>query len=389
MSVLLGMLQDLDERGQAPQLGAGVAASIEAPPDRRAARAQRRAGKLRLALLLAGIAILAGSALYFWLPAGHREGGAGLAVGTVHAPAVLPAPPPAAIAPASIAPPPVATASVATPVTVEPPTAPPTPTATATIAIAAEPAPAAAKRTAPPPRTTLASIADLPHAQRNANAATAVSGTEAGEGVVRRADAAEPVTMLAHAYDLAAHGRNVDALETLRRTVQQWPANAEARLALASLLAETGQQDAAMHVLLDGAALDAGRFGLAAARLQAQLGAPAAALQTLDSVPAQQRDVEFHAISAAIAQRAERHDIAVREFRLAISAGPARALWWVGLGASLEQLNQPADALAAYKQAQLQGGASAAAADFAAQRIGALASITARAAPAPAVATTP
>jgi len=373
MSVLLGMLKDLDERGAAPQLSAAVAASIEAPLGNSTAAAHGRAGTLRLGLLLAGIAILAGSALYFWWPRHARVDGPGPALATLAPAPVLPAPPPA-LAAATIAP---------------TPPAPAAPVQKPGLANAAPtPRPAAA---APHASAKLASIADLPHAQVSTPAQDSAGALGAGnDGVtLRAAPGSDPSAALAHAYDLAGRGRNTEALEALRHAVQLWPANAEGRLALASLLSETGQQEEALHVLLDGAAQDPARFGLAAARQQALLGAPAAALRTLQGVPAERRDVEYHAITAAIAQRAQRHDIAVREFGLALAAGPERAVWWVGLGASLEQLNQPADALAAYRKAQQLAGASPAVADFAARRAAALAGVGAHALPAPAVATAP
>jgi len=118
----------------------------------------------------------------------------------------------------------------------------------------------------------------------------------------------------------------------------------EARFTLAALQAERDERRQALTTLLEGAALDPGRFALTAAQLQAELNDPVGALRTLEQVPQAARDEEFHALVAAIAQRAGRHELAVTEYGTVLKSAPARAVAWVGLGVSLQALGREAQA---------------------------------------------
>ncbi|HXY21419.1 MAG TPA: hypothetical protein VEI29_01955, partial [Burkholderiaceae bacterium] len=128
----------------------------------------------------------------------------------------------------------------------------------------------------------------------------------------------------------------------------------------------------ALAVLLEGAAIDPAHFALTAARMQVDIGDPSAALSTLALVPQPQRNAEYHATAAAMAQRAGHQDIAIEEFRSALASVNPRAIWWVGLGSSLEQVGQKVEALKAYRQAQGRADVSSATSEFLRQRIAAL-----------------
>jgi len=97
--------------------------------------------------------------------------------------------------------------------------------------------------------------------------------------------------------------------------------------------------------------IDPARFAPTAAQLQAELGDPAGALSTLDRVPAGHRDPAYHALAAAVAQRAGRHDLAVAEYGATLRSAPDNAAAWVGLGVSLQALGRNEQALAAYQGA--------------------------------------
>ena len=165
-----------------------------------------------------------------------------------------------------------------------------------------------------------------------------------------------------------------------------WPVHDESRNALATLLSERGQRPAALAVLLDGVAIAPARFALTAARLQAELGNPAGALETAARVPPAQRDAEYHALVAALAQRTGRHELAIAEYRAALAPAGTRprVVWWIGLGVSLEKTGHLVDAFEAYGHVHAQDGATAAALQFAAQRLAALAGFVAEAAALPA-----
>jgi MSHA biogenesis protein MshN len=359
------MLRDLDRRGAAPEVSAAMASAMEAPVPHVDHLSDRRAATVRFGLLAAGWVILLLSGGAFWWSRGlHTSTPNAAALASNPATVVYPPAPPPAVTLASNAP---ALAAKATPAPL--PThaladVPPPPAHVSPRQKADQNTEHGAPGSARMPL--LASLADREHA----NAATEA---QSASGVIPHVNnASDEAAELARAYELAGRGRNSEAIEILRRTVHSWPAHAEGRMALATLLGETAQLDEQLQVLLEGAAQDPRHFSLVAARMQVQRGAAAAALETLERLPVEQRDAEFHAFTAAIAQRAEQHERAAREYRLALAMEPARALWWVGLGASLEQLQQPADALAAYRQAQSVGGASAASAQFVTRRLMAL-----------------
>ncbi len=371
MSVLIGMLNDLDRRGAAPQMGAGMAAAIEANVQAAPDSAAGPGNRTRRILVLCVLGALGALAIVYWKS--HASAGysapAPLAV-SAPAPLVLPAPAPApAPVPAS------AMAQTAAPTAAPAPapaklavaTRPAAPSASPTSTVPAHAASSASHRSAKPAARTAA-----PSTQSEA-ANASVTDASVPEAVVHRSGTSnDEAADLARAYEMAGRGRNVDAIQLLERALHDWPKHTESRSALATLLNERGQRNEALAVLLEGATIEPGRFALTAARLQAELGQVPAALDTAARVPDAQRDPQYHALVAAIAQRAGRHELAIQEYGVAISSEHPKALWWVGLAASLEQSGKPADALAAYRQSQSAGGASAAAAGYAAQRIAAL-----------------
>jgi len=192
------------------------------------------------------------------------------------------------------------------------------------------------------------------------------------EGIHRSGSADDEAADLSRAQALAAAGRQTEAIELLQRRLDELPLHAASRLALAGLLRAGGQDAAALALLLAGAHLDPVRFAAPAARLQVQQGALDSARSTLALVPAAQRSAADHALLAAIAQRAGQADMAVNEYRQALAGGPARAVWLAGLGAALEQLALRDEALEAYRRTLLAGDAGGATAQFARQRIAAL-----------------
>jgi MSHA biogenesis protein MshN len=156
---------------------------------------------------------------------------------------------------------------------------------------------------------------------------------------------------LTRATDLIARGRSTEAAQVLASALAGRPNWHEARSTLAALQAERGDRRQALTTLLDGAAIDPGRFALTAAQLQAELNDSIGALKTLEQVPQPTRNEEFHAWVAAIAQRAGQHELAVQEYGAVLESGSTRALAWVGLAVSLQALGRDAQALAAYRGA--------------------------------------
>jgi len=370
MSVLNTMLRDLERRGERPAQPLTAPSPAWTSPSVGAATAvpqtRARTRTVRPALWLSAAAA---AALAFWLwprpapvPAKPDQHAAGHVVAApvpaaeppagVTAPAALPAaePPAGVTAPAALpAPsaqplPPVANVAKVAPIAPEPQAAP-----SAQLPQTA-PAPALQPAAAQPSRPHPAAVRPHPApAARDAEpAAPAVAAAApAAPSVAQSAKQSE----LAHATDLIGRGRANEAAQLLAEALARRPDWNEARATLAALQAESGDRRLAMATLLDGAAIDPRRFAPTAAQLQAELGDPAAALQTLEKVPPDARDLAYHALAAAVAQRAGRHQLAVVEYGAALRFAPTDAVAWVGIGISLQALGRDAEALAAYRGA--------------------------------------
>jgi len=133
---------------------------------------------------------------------------------------------------------------------------------------------------------------------------------------------------LRRAIELVARGQTTEATRLLADALSQRADWSDARATLAALQAEAGDRRQALATLLDGVRFDPTRFAPTAAQLQAELNDPAGALLALDRVPPAARDQSYHALAAAIAQRAGRHQMAVAEYGAA--SGPCRPMRWPG-----------------------------------------------------------
>jgi MSHA biogenesis protein MshN len=391
MSVLNTMLRDLERRGErlplslSPQANGQseakkeVASAPPAPPLRATPSEPIRPAKRRVrpGILLAATA--AGcAAVWLWLHPGKHQVQAPLPA-AANAPQVAPPvdAPSAAIAPAPAfapagasagKPAEGATAAVpeqsAAPVAGEPPAPAPAPAAASADKLAGT-APthafaafgvSAGKPAAPAPTPAFAPVgvsAGKPAAPMHPHSATPVAKPDTAAGSDETAAAVQSVapSELARAIQLIGRGRNIDAADLLTSALSQRPGWNEARSTLAALQAEAGERPRALMTLLGGVPFDARRFAPMAAQLQAELGDPAGALQTLEKVPAEARDQTYHNLVAAVAQRAGNHDLAVAEYQAALRLGPTNSVAWVGLGVSLQALRRDAEALAAYRSA--------------------------------------
>jgi len=315
VSVLNTMLRDLERRGARPMQ---ALPTLQAPSGEAAAPApgQPRSGRLRGLVVLLLAAGAAAAAFWLW---------------------PRPIASPARALPAA--------SMAAAPALATPPSEPVAPVAAATPHL--EPAPVQPMHPHPETSTLSASSAKAPKPKSDA------SPTTRSEVPVRSATVSPSSAQsdLTRATDLIARGRSTEAAQVLASALVNRPTWHEARFTLAALQAERDERRQALTTLLEGAALDPGRFALTAAQLQAELNDPVGALRTLEQVPQAARDEEFHALVAAIAQRAGRHELAVTEYGTVLKSAPARAVAWVGLGVSLQALGREAQALAAYRGA--------------------------------------
>jgi MSHA biogenesis protein MshN len=88
------------------------------------------------------------------------------------------------------------------------------------------------------------------------------------------------------------------------------------------------------------------------ARLQVERGAVGESLATLEkSLPYAGQDAEYQAFLAALLQRQNRDEEAVRHYQVALRIVPNKGVWWMGYGISLRALQRNADAKEAYRRA--------------------------------------
>ena len=368
MSVLNTMLSDLERRGQRPALSLAPreeAVAAASKPAQVPLESTRRKLPARLPALLAA-AVAAAATLWLWprhatAPAFAPDGTSAGRPANHAAPALANAGVPAPLAPLPAA------AVVSQP-----------PASAAFAATAGQPAEAVPGVQAgePPsqpmhPHTLTPRARQVPVAAAS-QTAVAEPGTRAESAPASAAVAQSAAQSdLARAMALAARGRTSEAVQLLEAALSQRPAWNEARSTLAALQAEAGDRQQALATLLAGVAFDSDRFAPTAAQLQAELGDPIGALQTLDRVAPEARDQTYHALAGAVAQRAGQHERAVTEYGAALRFSPSNSLAWVGLGVSLQALGRDVQALAAYRAAAV-GKLSADLQRFVQARIGAV-----------------
>jgi MSHA biogenesis protein MshN len=174
------------------------------------------------------------------------------------------------------------------------------------------------------------------------------------------------------AAELIARGRSTEAMELLVQVLNRQPTHVAARSSLAALLAEAGRREQALHVLLAGTEVDAARFAMPTAQLQAEMGDLNGAQQTLARVPPARRNAGYEALNAGLAQRAGDHMTAIAAYRRALAQVQPEAVWWVGLGVSLEATGEAAEARNAYLRATAEAKLPADVRRYATERVAAL-----------------
>ena len=127
---------------------------------------------------------------------------------------------------------------------------------------------------------------------------------------------------LARAGDAMAVGRTSEAVTLLRKVIQVEPGNERAHLALLALLAERGRDDIWRSALLESAAALPQRFGVAAAQGLAESGRLEESLGVLQQLPEAARDVRFFSAQGATLQQLNQHAGAVAAFDAALKLAP-------------------------------------------------------------------
>ena len=149
-------------------------------------------------------------------------------------------------------------------------------------------------------------------------------------------------------------GRISESIEVLYLTLQLDPEHAKAREVLSSILIQQQRWQDAEQVLAAGIELNPNQTGFRhlLARLKIEQGYDEEAIAILET-PLQQGSTspESYALLAQLYQRQGQHEIASQYYKQALIAEPGRGKWWLGLGISLEALQQLDDASKAYRLA--------------------------------------
>ena len=156
------------------------------------------------------------------------------------------------------------------------------------------------------------------------------------------------------ANGLVEQGRTVDALAGYETALQLDAGHDAARQAMVVLLLETKRNADAERVLQDGLKYNIKNSGFAMllARIQVERDALWSALLTLQkTLPYAERQADYQAFVAALLQRLNRHKEAVMHYQSAVQLSPNSGVWWMGLGISLQALQQNEEARAAFRHA--------------------------------------
>jgi MSHA biogenesis protein MshN len=147
-----------------------------------------------------------------------------------------------------------------------------------------------------------------------------------------------------------------------------------ARESLGLTLVALDHFEAASALLEEGLVLkpDHLPFAMLRARLCVEMGAFDEAIEILEAVSLDRFDAEHAAFLAALLQRSNEHDRSIALYSQVLQAEPQRAIWWMGLGISLEASRRSEDALKVYRTARAVGTLGGEPRTFVARRIRAL-----------------
>lgn len=183
------------------------------------------------------------------------------------------------------------------------------------------------------------------------NGAFGAAGAEAGLSPQQKAE-----NEYRRALVKLQDARISEAMAGLERALELDPRHEAARQTLVSLLVESGRNAEAIHHLALATSLDPRQASMAMLLARLQLENGGNALDTLQrSLPYAETNAEYRAVMAGVLQRAGRHKEAVEHYQAAVRLQPANAVWWMGVGISLQAEKRNAEAKAAFQRAAESG----------------------------------
>ncbi|MFA6970321.1 MAG: tetratricopeptide repeat protein [Gallionella sp.] len=169
-----------------------------------------------------------------------------------------------------------------------------------------------------------------------------VSATQRADAEFRKASA------------LMQHGHTADAVAGYEAALRMDAGYDQARQALVALLMESRRGMDAERVLQDGVKSKPANYGFAMllARLQVERGAVEPAMATLEkSLPYAETQADYQAFFAALLQRLNRNDEAIRHYQIVLRLAPNNGIWLMGYGISLQAVQRNTEAKDAYRRA--------------------------------------
>ena len=178
---------------------------------------------------------------------------------------------------------------------------------------------------------------------------------------------------LVRAGEAMSIGRTSDAITLLRKVILAEPDNERARLALLSLMADRGRDETWRATLADSAKALPKRFGLAAAQGMAESGRFEESLAILRSLPESVRDTRYFSALGATHQQLNQHADAVAAFDAALgtAAGnsPQLPSLLVAQALSMQSLGKTTEARSNLERVRQMPEAAADVRDFAVREL--------------------
>lgn len=156
------------------------------------------------------------------------------------------------------------------------------------------------------------------------------------------------------AYIAYKKGRTSESLKKLNVVLNHDPGHTKARATLALALSEKDHYELAYSVLNEGLIQypENTEWLKVYARLLLNEGKEYEASKLLEKQkPELAYNTEYYALLAAVFQKLDNHNDAAKIYRDLLHVNPLKAVWWMGLGISLESLKRYDDALYAYQKA--------------------------------------